>query len=131
MEPDSRPQGKPLGFWLVLLGVIAALCVVALVVQHSLRQSGAQVQISQGGQVVATYPLDEDRTLEFTSESGGTNTVVIANGQAEVTQASCPDQVCVRHGPTTQTADPIVCLPNTLVVEVIGGEETQALDGVS
>jgi hypothetical protein len=131
MGSDPRPQGKPLGFWLALLGALAAVCVVALVVQHSLRQGGVQVQISQGGEVVATYPLSEDRTLEFTSESGGTNTVVISGGQVAVTQASCPDQVCVRHGPTTQTADPIVCLPNTLVVEVTGGEETQIIDGVS
>ena len=33
-------------------------------------------------------------------------------------EASCPDQICVRKGPTNQTADPIVCLPNSLVVEV-------------
>jgi hypothetical protein len=101
------------------------------VVQHHLGQTGAQVQITQGGQVVGTYPLDRDRTLTYETDSGGTNTVVISGGTVSVTQASCPDQICVRHGPTDQTADPIVCLPNTLVVEVIGGDSSGDLDGVS
>ena len=47
-------------------------------------------------------------------------------------EASCPDQICVRHGPTDQTADPIVCLPNKLVVRVLPPEgEADQLDGVS
>ena len=58
--------------------------------------------------------------------------VEIKDGKVAVTEADCPDKICVRHGPTDQTADPIVCLPHTLVVQVLapaGG--TEALDGVS
>ena len=44
--------------------------------------------------------------------------VTIQDGMVFMEEANCPDQICVREGPTNQTADPIVCLPNRLVVEV-------------
>lgn len=57
--------------------------------------------------------------------------VVIQDGTVRVSEADCPDQICVRKGATNQTADPIACLPNGLIVEVIAGEDTSQLDGVS
>ena len=56
----------------------------------------------------------------------------IKDGKVSVTEASCPDKVCVNHGSTDQTADPIVCLPNKLVVRVLApGDDPNQLDGVS
>jgi hypothetical protein len=89
------------------------------------------VQITQNGTVVGTYPLDQDTTLRVDSDNGGYNLVVIENHTVRVAEASCPDQVCVRHGATDQTADPIACLPNGLVVEVVANPQTSQLDGVT
>ena len=66
-----------------------------------------------------------------TGENGGRNVVVIENGMVFVSEANCPDQICVKHKPLNQTADPIVCLPNSLVVKVITNETENQLDGVS
>ncbi|MFQ9411350.1 MAG: NusG domain II-containing protein [Evtepia gabavorous] len=95
------------------------------------RQSGAMVQITQDGQVVGTYSLQQPRTLRYESQDGGYNIVVIADGKVRVSEASCPDQVCVRTGPTDQTASPIACLPNRLVIQVIDNGTSSQLDGVS
>ena len=75
--------------------------------------------------------LDQDTTLRVDSDNGGYNLVVIENHTVRVAEASCPDQVCVRHGATDQTADPIACLPNGLVVEVVANPQTSQLDGVT
>lgn len=128
---SQQPAGKPLKFWLVLIGLIAALCVAGIVVLSLHRQPGGMVRITQNGQQVGLYSLQESRTLRFESASGGYNVVVIEDGTVRVSQASCPDQICVRKGPTNQTADPIACLPNGLIVEVIAAEGTSQLDGVS
>lgn len=89
-------------------------------------------QVTQNGETVGLYPLDEDQTLRFDSDNGGYNIVVISGGTVRVSEASCPDQVCVRKGATDQTNDPIACLPNKLVVQVVGGgEQNNQLDGVS
>ena len=75
--------------------------------------------------------LDQDTTLRVDSDNGGYNLVVIENHTVRVAEASCPDQVCVRHGATDQTADPIACLPNGLVVVVVANPQTSQLDGVT
>ena len=122
---------RPVKFWLIILGVIAAVCVAGLVFLALHRQPGAMVRITQDGQQVGLYPLDEPRTLRYESDHGGYIVVVIQDGAVRVSEASCPDQICVRKGATNQTADPIACLPNGLIVEVIAGEDTSQLDGVS
>lgn len=131
MDQQSNRQSKPMRFWLVLLGIVVVLCVAALFVLHAHRQTGALVQISQDGKLVDTVPLNENRTLRYESAAGGYNVVVIEDGMVRVSEASCPDKVCVRHGPTNQTADPISCLPNRLVVNVVADNAESQLDGVS
>ena len=86
-------SGKPLRFWLLLIGPIALACVAGLVALSLHRQSGAMVQITQDGQVVGTYSLQQPRTLRYESQDGGYNIVVIADGKVRVSEASCPDQV--------------------------------------
>lgn len=128
---SQRPAGKPLGFWLLLIGLIAALCVGGLVLLSAHRQPGAQVRITQNGQQVGLYPLDQPRTLRLDAPGGGYNVVVIEDGAVQVTEASCPDQICVKKGPTSQTADPIACLPNGLILEVLAPDGDDQLDGVT
>ncbi|MBR5791968.1 MAG: NusG domain II-containing protein [Ruminiclostridium sp.] len=122
---------KSTKFWVVLIGVILVVAVAGMLVIQSVREEGAQVVITWNGEVEGTYPLDQDETFVFEGENGGRNVVVIENGMVFVSEANCPDQICVNHKPTNQTADPIVCLPNKLVVEVSAPNSENQLDGVS
>ena len=123
---------KSTRFWLLILGVLLLAGILGMVFVHSHRQTGAAVQVIRNGEVTDTLSLDQNGTYRYESANGGYNLVVIQDGQVSVTEASCPDQICVRHGPTGQTADPIVCLPNKLVVRVLPPEgQTDQLDGVS
>ena len=122
---------KSTKFWVVLIGVILVAAAAGMLVIQSVREEGAQVVITWNGEVEGTYPLDQDETFVFEGENGGRNVVVIENGMVFVSEANCPDQICVNHKPTNQTADPIVCLPNKLVVEVSAPNSENQLDGVS
>ena len=119
-------------FWLILIGALLLAAVAGMAVVHSRQETGVMVQVLRDGQVEDTFPLSGSLTRRYEADSGGYNVVVVKDGKVSVTEASCPDQICVRHGPTDQTADPIVCLPNKLVVQVLApaGEAGQ-LDGVS
>ena len=127
---DQKPA-KSTKFWLLIIGVILVVAVAGLLVIQALREEGAQVVITWNGEVDGTYPLDENQTFVFEGESGGYNVVTIEDGFVFMEEANCPDQICVKHKPLNQTADPIVCLPNKLVVEVIASETENQLDGVS
>ena len=123
-------KNKSSGFWILMIGIIVVLCLVAMAVISAQREAGGQVNIHQNGELVDTFPLNEDRSIRYEAVGGGYNIVTIKDWTVSVTEASCPDQVCVRHGKTNQTADPIVCLPNSLVVEVVS-LRSQQLDGVT
>lgn len=72
---------------------------------------------------VARYPLDTNAEIRLESENGGYNILVIKDGVADVTEASCPDKICVNQHAISKTGEAITCLPNKTVVEIVGGEQ--------
>lgn len=71
----------------------------------------------------ARYPLDTDAEIRLESENGGYNILVIKDGAADVTEASCPDKTCVNQHAISNTGEAIVCMPNKTVVKIVGGEQ--------
>ena len=87
------------------------------------RESGARVSVTVAGEELCTLPLDEDTSLVI-GEGERQNTLVISGGEAWISEASCPDHVCVRSGHVSFDGQTIVCLPHKLVITVVGGEES-------
>ena len=127
---ETKPA-KSTKFWVLLIGAVLLVAVMGLFVIQAVREDGAQVVITWNGEVEGTYSLAENRTLVFEGENGGYNVVTIEDGFVFMAEANCPDQICVKHKPLNQTADPIACLPNSLVVNVVTAETENQLDGVS
>lgn len=108
-------------FWIVLIGILLAVSVAAMVIQFALRETGT-AQIWLEGELLRTIDLtavEESFTFTVTGEHGS-NRIEVENGRICVIQADCPDQVCVRQGWIADSSTPIVCLPNGLVIEIIG-----------
>ena len=91
------------------------------------RQTGGIVTVQVDGEVLFELLLHEDTQIVL-GEGGHTNTLVIADGKAQVVEASCPDQICVRQGSIQYAGESIVCLPHKLVITVQGGASS-GLDG--
>jgi hypothetical protein len=108
---------------LLLGGILAAGCVLAIVLLLT-RGSGNEVQIRVDGQVVETLELSQDQTYEIQGVGGGTNLLVIQNGEAWVEEATCPDGLCENMGKISQNGQSVICLPNKVVVEIVSQEET-------
>ncbi|MCF0123205.1 MAG: NusG domain II-containing protein [Ruminiclostridium sp.] len=112
-------KGRSTKVWLGILCLLLVVGIAGIFFVHSAREPGGLVRITWNDTLQGTYPLSEDQTLTYESNSGQCNRVTIRGGVVFMEEANCPDQICVHHAPTDQTADPIVCLPNRLVVEVI------------
>ena len=93
-----------------------------------LRQDGAEVIVEQNGQETARYALAEDRTVRIEGE-GGYNLLVIENGEAWLSEADCPNLLCVKTGKIRYAGQSIVCLPHKLAVRIAGG--ASSLDAVT
>ena len=77
------------------------------------RKPAAIVEISLNNHVIHQLDLSK----------GGTNTLVIENGQVYISDASCPDKVCIYQGKISRPGEMIVCLPNLMIAKIVGEEE--------
>lgn len=112
----------------VILVVTAAVLLGVRIWQKGNTGDSAQVVVTIDGQQYGSYPLNEDRTERIELPDGSYNILVISEGYANVSEASCPDQICVKHNHVRFKGETIVCLPNKVVVEIIGGENN-GIDG--
>lgn len=83
------------------------------------------------GKKIAEYSLAEDGVYHIEGYKGGTNTLVIENGKAYIREASCPqnagDVSCVDQGKKSRVGEIITCLPNRVIVEIVGESEDPIL----
>lgn len=93
------------------------------------RVPGGEVVVSIEGEEVHRLPLFEDVEISV-GEGGKSNILTISGGEAWISEASCPDHVCVKSGKVSYDGQTIVCLPNKVVVSIEGGEDS-GLDGVT
>lgn len=52
----------------------------------------------------------------------GYNVIHVEHGAISVSEADCPDQICVHQGKITGSMVPIACLPHRLVIEIVEAE---------
>ena len=103
----------------ILIGVVAVVAAVLVLCLYVFNGcSGDFVQIEVDGVVTDTIPLSNDTVREIQTDNG-TNTLVISEGSAVMTQADCPDGICANHKPIHKTGESIICLPHKVVVTVI------------
>ena len=115
-------------FFLIILFLI--ICIGFLIQKYYFGKSGTSAIIEQDGETVAELDLNKDTELFLNDENGGSNTITGHNGQISVTEANCPDLVCVRTGAISETGEVIACLPHKLII-TISSDQTNSLDGLT
>ena len=109
---------------LVLSLLLVSLSVFLIIVLA--REEGSLVVVSVNGEKVAEYSLSRDGEYSL---NGGTNILVIEDGKAYLSYSDCPDKTCVEGNgifgrKISYVGQRIVCLPNRVMVEIVGeGEE--------
>ncbi len=110
---------------LILVGILllAALLLFVLMREKQTKETGtgAVAVVTVDGEEFGRYSLNENGTFLL---NGGSNTLVIENGEAWVSEANCPDKVCMGMGKISRNGEFIACLPNRLIVIVEGGEQS-------
>lgn len=114
----------------IIAGAALFIAFVWLLALQLGKQDGSRVEVSIDGNHVASYSLEEDQEVLITGADSGTNLLVIKDGSAFVKEASCPDKLCVYQKAISKAKETIVCLPNKVVFQILGGEES-AYDAVT
>lgn len=101
--------------WILII-VIVCVAAAAYLSHQLLRNTGAaNIIVKVNGEITGTYDLNEDQIVSI---NGNSNVLEIKNGRADMTEADCPDLLCVHQKPVSADGESIICLPNKVVVEV-------------
>ena len=112
--------------WMLDVSIVLALLLLAGVLFLALnigRREGGVAVVRVDGVETERHALAVDGTFPL---NGGSNILVIEDGQARLIEANCPDLLCVKQGRIHYTGQVITCLPNRLTVTIENGES----DGV-
>lgn len=83
-------------------------------------KEGKEIRIEADGKVVGTYSLHKDHLLEVTGAMG-TSRIAVKDGKASFLSSPCRNKVCVHQGEVGRSGQMAACLPNRVVVRVLGG----------
>ncbi len=115
----------------ILIGAVLAIAAVIFGILYFGGNGGQYVEIEIDGKITQSLPLDRDAELEIKTEKNGVNTLVIRDGYAAVTDANCPDKICVHHRKINRNGESIICLPHRVVISISDKSNAEEIDSVS
>lgn len=108
---------------ILILLLAAAVLSAGVIFMQKKRPASPVARITLDGELLEEIRLDQvEKAYSFVVEDEfGSNTILVESGRIRVSQADCPDQVCVNQGFISDGTVPIVCLPHKLIIEIVGG----------
>ena len=109
----------------LLIGILSIAFVILVVISIFVTKDGDEVVITVDGKVYRTYALSEEQEIPIIIDGVTTNVLTISDGKAKMTEADCPDKLCMHQKAISKTNESIVCLPNKVVVTVDSKSESE------
>ena len=110
----------------ILLVVTLILFVILFFIRSNTINGDAVVLIE--GKEYGRYSLAEDKVVEIPGLCG-VNVLTIEDGEAWMSEAVCPDKVCMDFGKIHYNTEMIVCRPGGIVVVIENGDKSE-LDAI-
>ncbi|MCI1986526.1 MAG: NusG domain II-containing protein [Lactobacillus sp.] len=113
--------------YIIVIGLLAASFIPYALFAHAEAVKNAATPktvytavVTHNGQEVYRIRLTGHHgTTKFRYQAGHDwNEIVTTGNQIQISEADCPDQVCVRKGKIAKPGQTIVCLPHKLLIEI-------------
>lgn len=118
-SPLTKQQKLYAALFCIFLGITIFSCILALCFMRRSQSETSVASIYQNGALIDTISLSDVASpyqLRVEGANGSYNIIEVRPGAIGVTDANCPDHICVRQGFHSSSALPITCLPNRLVI---------------
>lgn len=121
MSMDGRGSARRKTILRDIILILAALAVAAvlLLVVRRHGEAGSYAVVMVRNNEIGRYSLAFDGIYAI---NDGKNTIEIRDGKVRMTEADCPNHLCVRQGWISFSGQSIVCLPNELSVTITGAD---------
>ncbi len=106
---------------LIALAMLVLLIAVAGLLFQRYRASqepAVYAVIQYRGEIYEKLDLSKDTELRIEDDIVGYNVIRVQDGEVSVTEADCPDQICVYSGALSETGGVIACLPHDLLIYI-------------
>ncbi len=104
---------------LLVAGVVALAVFLIMGSVAKASGPGETAVVEVNGREVMKISLAENRDYTIDGFRGKAY-ISVLDGQVRITDSDCPDKLCVKMGWISQSDASIVCLPNRVVVRVMG-----------
>ena len=108
---------------LIVLAVF--IIAAALAIYFMTKPTGSEVYIYKDGKLLEAVSLSVEKTLKVDEQI----TFKISGGAAFVLKSDCKGQDCVKAGKISKVGEMIVCLPNKVVIKIVGDGEVDYITG--
>ncbi|HXG00047.1 MAG TPA: NusG domain II-containing protein [Bacteroidota bacterium] len=106
----------------ILIVVLIVASVTSFFVADLLATHGFTVLVEVRNVVVYKGNLSEDSIVSVHGALGDV-TIQMKDGKVAVVKAHCPNRICMRTGWRSLAGESIICVPNHLVVRILGDSE--------
>ena len=101
----------------LVIGIIFVIIILFIVNNIKNNKKSEAIEIYINNKLYKSIPIDEDEDLKIEGEFGY-NYIKIHDNGVEITEASCPDKVCVESGFISKPSERIVCMHNKVVIKI-------------
>lgn len=118
---------------LIIIIVIMSFVSLGFIKNSATWYSDKYVSIQIDGKEYKKIEFDKSiigKTIPINSEFGY-NLIEIGDERVRVIEADCPDELDVKQGYISLPGEIIVCLPNRLVIEIIGTKIDNDIDYIT
>ena len=106
---------------IILIAVLLSAAAIFSTFRFWASQRPVKVaEILVEGQVIEVLSLEEDSEILIHGYKGGTNHLIVKDGEIWCDEATCPDKICVHTGKISLSTETIACLPNKMIVRIKG-----------
>lgn len=130
MKNNNSQKNQKLRNDIILAVVIVLIAAAGLLLFVLTKEEGSTVAVKIDGVVTDTYPLSENREVSIKTGENDEyiNILTIKDGKASISEADCPDKICVETRAVSFVGETIVCLPHKIVIEITNEKTDDQID---
>jgi len=126
--PAFLRSRKPLTRSDVMVILLVLLAGIVLSVRFWFpKGQGTEVVVYVDNQVRYRFPLTEEGDFKLQGRLGPM-TLRLSGGKARITASTCPLKLCMKMGSISRPGQSLVCLPNRVVISIVGKSHTKTID---
>lgn len=115
---------KKADIFIIVIYIVLSIFVTYTLVDEPSAEGQKHMVVKVDGQIVyeENLPIEGEKEVPIESDYG-VNILKINGDHVRVIESTCPNKICIDDGEIHEHGQILACLPNHMVIEIIGENE--------